>query len=220
MKSKYVKSKRKPYMKKRNLYRKKIKNFGSAVSVYNFKRSISDNTGIYEKITLPITAGTISVPVYAYQFRLSDLPAYPEFITLFREYKLCAIRIDFTLNATSAYPDPAVTLPILHYAVDYLDANTVPLSQLQQYSTYKKHNFDNGKYRKCSVYFKPRVLNTVYGDSLTSAYSVAMPPWMSISYGSTIHYGLKFAIEYEDTAGFGFVVNPKATYYFKCRMLG
>lgn len=132
----------------------------------------------------------------AWQFALTDVTAYSEFTALFDQYRID--QVDFEVsnlhNSSDATTNVSV-MPTLMYAPDYDDAS-VPSTAGELLTRQRTQSWTfrgNGVPLKFSV--KPRYLNNVYRDSLTSAYNVAAPGYLDVDSNNVPYYGVKMWLQ-------------------------
>lgn len=180
--------------------------------VYNFKRKLTSN--------LIITYNGVATESHgAYKFKLSDLPNYTEFTSLFDKYRITGIRAQFlprvnimdlkNVNASFTEIPPVLTV------VDYDDASgTDDYASLCQYENAKIHN----QFRPFSVYFKPMVAIAAYQGAFTG-YSSSRKTWIDAASPSVEYYALKWATP--PYSAINSIANPTYdvifTYYIQCK---
>lgn len=133
----------------------------------------------------------------AFQFQLTDLPAYSDFQNLFDQYRIDQVDIEVSQvqNAASA-GNPASQMMTIMYAPDFDDANVPTLaSNLTERQRMKQWTFrGDGKPLRISV--QPRVAVPLYRAGITSPYSVAsQQTFIDMADSDVPHYGLKFWIQ-------------------------
>lgn len=180
-----------------------------------------------DRIIVPVTRTCTLVSAASYtspanygalSFKLSDLPNYTEFTSLYDEYRFKAVKVMFipTVNV-SALPalDGTTTgtqnIPALYTWIDN-DDNTAPTSitQGQQFSSFKAHGLLN-QMRVRSVV--PECSTALYAGTFTS-YGQVKNQWIDNNSPSVIHFGLKFGIVNCSNIGAFDVV---LTYYMEFR---
>lgn len=139
----------------------------------------------------------------SYKFKLSDLPSYTEFTSLFDSYRLCAVKLTVIPYANSAEISTA-QLPIVYSVIDYTDAS-VPSSAnaLMEYPYCRIQRMD----RPYNLYIKPKVADSLYQGAFTG-YGMGKQ-WVSTASPDVEHYGWKYGIECPSACGF----RVRFTYY-------
>lgn len=174
--------------------------------VYTFTRSVSKG-----KIT-----ATNAETVTAYSFALSDLPSYTDFTSLFDEYRIVQVILEFIPVTTSFGPSTSATdLPSVHTVIDY-DDSTAPASidTLRQFGT---HQIVANQ-----VYFKrvlsPRCTVATYSGAFTSYSLSPVSQWRDSVSPGILHYGVKVGTSPVTTVSGSYVLyNIEATYTIQCR---
>lgn len=168
----------------------------------NFVKTISDN----------LVVGHMNVS-------LSQLPAYTEFTSLFKQYKLNAL----SLKCTPTYQqdvDPTTTETIIidiwrsSYGVAPTTAFTInDLLQIQ-----KRQTFIMPQRRSFSRNMKLSQLTQVYGSGVTTTdYIKTRPKYISTSEVATPHYGLNFCFRRPDGAAFT-SLSPRLLFSYTTKM--
>lgn len=150
---------------------------------------------------------TLGAATYgAFLFRLSNVPNSTEFSALFDLYKINAISCTFypQQTAITTHIAPAVQNVRAFTAIDYNDSDP-PLSvdTLRQYDTVEVHSVVD----QFTVY----IANPKFADT-TGAVRTG---YINTSSPSTVHYGLKYAIEPLSPGSTGtYTYRVETTYYF------
>lgn len=181
--------------------------------IYRFKRKRHDSAIITYNAVATESHG-------AFKFKLSDLPSYTEFTSLFDKYRITGIRAYFMpranivnqSNLTSSFTE----IPPIITVVDYDDASgTDTYTQLEQYENAKVHY----EFKPFSVYFKPMIAVAAYQGAFTG-YSSSRKMWIDAASPDVEYYSLKWAsLPY--SAGNSTTVYPAwdimFTYYLQCK---
>lgn len=204
------------YKSKRSRYpamkRRRIKGYTSN-KVYKFRRSVTRSLGF--SFASPSQG-------FGYSFSLGDLPANTEFISLFDEYKLYAVKMHFRplFNSQSAYDRISSTtnlirMPRIHYAVDNTDIS-VPSSVggIQQYSTYD--SWTCLQPRKKFIKVNPTA--ELYRSSVSTSYARMSPPFIECTTNGvgTPHYGIKLYFENPDYLNWNSIIGNQEVYELVC----
>jgi len=159
-----------------------------------------------------------------YTFKLADVPAYSEFVGLFRFFKLMAVKICFipisnVTLAGGATLGTTTTIDTLYNnrffsAID--NANSAPATNIDQLREYGSCKWTPGNTIH-KRYFKPRTCMTVDEDGPSgSSYGVSQTkgePWVSTSYDQCQYFGLKVGYQHLSTVNNGEVYVIEAKYY-------
>jgi len=155
--------------------------------VYLFKRFTSELNG-----TGGIIINNINPTVGTFTFRLSDLPNYTEYTSLYDMYKINAVKITFVPQMTQNISLSTVNNPSAYAkfltAIDYNDSSPVPLDDLRQYQSCKWTTI----LRPHKRFLRPRIVDR--GATYTPG-----RPWISCDAPSQEHFCLKYAIDPMDS---------------------
>lgn len=204
---------RKRYAKRRTMRR-------AASKVLTFKRKTW--AGNWQ----PSTVGTSDFWKY-YSFSLNAMSGYAEITNLFDEYKINALKVEFHPRFDSFAGNDTVdtTLPgVTNQAGSKLHIHVDPSSTLTPSGTYTSttlntllENGDLKTYsgnRKVTVYYKPKVYNTISG----LAANMVRSPWIRTDQVALPHYGFHaFAQDNNFTGTFGQSWDIFVTYFIQCR---
>ena len=150
---------------------------------------------------------TLGAPTYgAFLFRLSNAPNSSEFTALFDQYKINAISCTFypQQTAVDTHIAPAVQNVRIFTAIDYNDSDP-PLSidTLRQY--------DNVEVNPVTEQFTVYIANPKFADTTGSLRT----GYINTSSPSTVHYGLKYAVEPLAPGSTGtYTYRVETVYYF------
>lgn len=146
---------------------------------------------------------------------IASTTQWTQLSTLFDRYKIHGIKLTFIpeWNQSPAGQVVAapVNLPVMKIVHDYDDSSVPTVGDVwaRQGKIYRLT-------RPFSVFYRPKVANTVYNGIATSAFSVLKAPYLNSSYANVPHYGLKFAIK-DWTATSGMCLRIETTYYVSVR---
>lgn len=181
---------------------------------YNFKRTC-------ELANIQTTA-QVTPTVFAYQFKLSDLPNITEFTSLFDQYRIRAVKLTFYPPSNTAWTSNVTSMPIgeFYTVLDFDDAGApTDVNYLNQYQTLKRTYFN----RPHSRYFYPRAAQSgMYstGGVTTGYRSVPNKEWFDCGYPDILYYGLKGAYVIQNSNQvLAETIRVTATYYFQVRMV-
>ena len=202
---------------------------GLTPKVYNFKRGIAadidlrDQTGI-SGLTLTSDGGV----VWAVQAQLSDLPDHIEFTSLFDQYRITGLKLDFYPSRTQALGSIETNLLLrtskLPTGVPLGSAST-QTEWLQRQAT-TTQIMPTGDNKPISCYMKVNQLAKMFSGiaSATEDYAVTSPRFISTSEPSTPHYGFQFRFDNTTADTMNALPNTymskwhvELTYYIQCR---
>lgn len=189
-----------PYYRKRKtskkIYRKRYGNRYMRYKLRRWKRKVSTNLYRFARWTDDTNIQVDNTADYAngFVFKLSDLPSYTEFTALYDQYRIKAVRFQIMWQQQSF--NPQTTAPYLGTvltAID-LDDSTAPASASEMYQyKYLKIGKSVGMTKR---YLKPRTLNAIYNNGVTTAYSLQpRSAWLDCANADIQHFGLKVFIQ-------------------------
>lgn len=155
--------------------------------------------------TLYTTSTSVAVGT-GLSFALSSVPNSGSFTSLFDQYKI--IKIELWLSAPV---NGSGTAGNFFSAIDYDAANSLTLTQIQQYSNVLTSPITNGHYHA----FTPHVAVAAYGGATFSAYSNVTSPWIDSNSPSVPHFGLTSVSE--PTPSGTFSINVTARFHLQFR---
>jgi len=133
----------------------------------------------------------------AYQFALSDLTDYTNWISVFDQYRIDEIQAVIRPLSTSVglQIPTSIKPPLIYTVVDYDDA-TAPTTilELKQYS-----NCAISLYETVVVHIKPHMALAAYSGSVFTSFANAQGQWIDAASASVPHYGIKIGIEGGDS---------------------
>jgi len=141
-----------------------------------------------------VTQQALSGMYQGMNFALNRVSNYTEFTTLFDEYRICAVEVDFkpmyNMQVISAINN-VITL-FLYTVIDY-DDNAAPtsISQLEEYDSCVVTNFN----QSCKRIIRPKLATAVYDGTANWAYASTRQPWVDCGNAAVQWFGLKLAIE-------------------------
>lgn len=183
-------------------------------NVHHFKRTVQ-LTGI-----LTHAPGGVAAPrTGAIGFTIGSLPDITDFTTLYDQYRINKIKVEFVPGLSGIDGNPMSTsnlfgLPHLHTVVDYDDANAPSTaSQLMQYPGYRRTRGDRTHKR----YFTPAIATEVFRSSLSTSYSPKWKAWCDFASTDVPHYGIKYVADAFANSGNQWQWSVYATFYFSCK---
>ena len=161
--------------------------------VYTFSRTVTAGQ---------ITASTTVDQLAALSFTLSSFPNSAEFTSLFDQYRIQYVEVDFI------YLNPASVLAPLYSVIDYDDA-TVPASvnDLLQYGTLMHTSPGQEHVRRLN----PKFDYAAYSGAFTSYAVSNFGDWIDVASPSVQYYGVKYALPASATGTAGVVYNISIT---------
>lgn len=175
---------------------------------HSFKQNV-------ELATIPVVAATNSF--FNYIHAMVDMPQASQFLSLYDQYRLMAVRITFIPQYNSyQVGGTASTVPVIYTALDF-DSATTPtqINTLDNYTTCRKQTFT----RPHTRYYKPSPLLNTYISATTSGQAnLSRKTWMNWNTSNVPYYGLIGAITAANPAALvAQSVRVMAVYYFQCR---
>lgn len=208
-----------PYRRK---YKKPVRNYKRRVN-RRTKRRTRSRVGPSKKLhffSRYVDLGSINASgtldsLDSYAFQLNDVPGISEFIRLFDQYKLKAVKITFipqqTENISLSTVNNAWGSQRFFSVIDYNDVNLLgSIDEAREYSTCKWTKV----LRSHSRYIpNPQVLSS---DNTNAVYSWS--PWLNTANTDVRYAGLKVAIENTfSTVSTSMLYNIEAKYYMVFR---
>lgn len=194
-------------------------------------RSLRLNTITFKRKTWngnwqPSTATTADFWKY-YSFSLNAMSGYQDVTNMFDEYRIAGLKVEFhpRFNGFSGNDTTDTTLPgVTNQSGTKLHIIVDPSSTLTPVGTYTSSALntllENGRVRSytgnriVSVYYKPKVYNTVSG----LASNMIRSPWIRTDQVALPHYGFHaFAQDNNFNGTFGQSWDVFVTYYIQCR---
>jgi len=217
----YVRPGRKPAYKPRR-YKQRARAMRSARvnrMIHSFKRMVS--LGTY---TATATSVTDTPVAKAFSFQLTDLPNVTEYSSLFDQYKISGVqlrivpKVAMTTQGSSTGTIQTVGYGQVVTAIDFDDAaNPTAKDELLQYQNAKVTQAS----RLHTRFIKPRILDTVWVNSISSGYQSVRPGWVDLANTNMPHYGIKLWVDAPANSGgttsSSVAYDVYAVYYFKCK---
>lgn len=152
----------------------------------------------------------------AVQFSLNGVPSVTDFTSLYDQYKINGVKVEFIPDINNVQQSATPGGPImgmLHTAIDYNSASTPSsLNQILQYPNLRSTRMTRIHKR----YFRPRVAMTVYDGAVANGYGTsARSQWLDCQYPDIPHYGLLVWLDATSPTSIQF--NMKVTYYLAFR---
>lgn len=126
-------------------------------------------------------------------FKLSSLPGYSEFTTLFDQFRIKQVRMTWRprYNQAPMTVNPDATCPKLVVVPDYNDASL--LNNINQYLQYEEASMELLDHPITRV-FRPRPSMAVYNNVVTTGYALPdTAPWIDTQSSGVEHYACKWA---------------------------
>lgn len=177
-----------------------------------------DSTTLPDVITGADTGGNFGVEM---SFKLSDLPFYTEFTTLYDEYRIRGVVVEmvptFTNVSMATTSAGAIGQSSVYSALDFNGdfGSVYDLATIGQRNGCRRTN-GNRVHRR---YFHPRPLTQLAGDAAFSsnAYTSRASGWISCANTSVPHFGLNLLVEQFASTGTFWLFRFTYTYYVEFR---
>lgn len=150
----------------------------------------------------------------AASFKLSDLEQYGELTSLYNQYMITKVVLDFqwTITAVSGDGPNASYAPQLNYIRNYTDADPPSSSLFRQSGrVIRKRLTANNPFR---ISLTPACSQNIYQSAVSTGYSPMWKNRINMSDWAVPHYGLKYQIICP-TTDIGFI-QVTAKYYVSC----
>lgn len=122
------------------------------------------------------------------------LPNASEFVNLFDQYCIKSVRLTMYHTANDfLVSSPSIVAPLFTFVNDYDDSSACVLTDLLQYPEVKTHSMLNNGTRPLVHRVKPRPLLDIAGTGMLTGYApnLGADTWLSTSYATVPHYGVK-----------------------------
>lgn len=191
--------------------------------VHSFKR-----TAFISQITASKVSGVQQNINGAYAFSLDMLPGVAEFTSLFDQYKINAVKIQFipgTTQTTNSVLDPnptssnitgaAMCYNRFHSVIDYDDTTLLGSEAAAlEYGSLKSSRGDRGHTR----YLKPKVVQDIFRTGGATGKRPIGNQWIDCNNTDVPHYGLKVWMDAPDSpTNIAITYNVYVTMYFQCK---
>lgn len=126
-------------------------------------------------------------------FRADELPQWATFASLYDQYRITRIEVQFRpVATTNAIQTTTVNVPMIATAIDYTaSANPTTFTFVEEYETCMVTAGTTNFVRA----FTPRALTMVYRSAINTGYGTLNPgTWLDTAYGDIPHYGLIYAM--------------------------
>ncbi len=144
----------------------------------------------------------------AMQFRLNALPDYTEFTTLFDQYRIDKVKVQFMPRGNSSEVGTNNNNCKIFTVLDY-DDDTAPASidAVCEYDNLRTGTYDKDHTRS----LVPKFSDAIYQSAVATAYG-PKTGWLDCSYPAVPHYGLKYVLQ-ATAAASNVIIDIKYTYY-------
>lgn len=143
-----------------------------------------------------VSQAAVSPSFAAFNFQLSTMPQHATFSSLFDQYRITRVSIQFRpmFTAMPLQPSLTVSVPLIYTVVDYDDSSTpTAIADLREYQNCNVHEYESFTHE-----FTPHIAMAAYSSGGFTSYANQTMQWLDIASPSVQHYGLKLGI----TAGF------------------
>nr|WAE42875.1 MAG: capsid protein [Cressdnaviricota sp.] len=187
-----------------------------------FKRSAANKPHLFKRnasVSVQITDGFINyVPI----FKLSNLPSYTEFTTLYDQYRICAVKMKILYDATVTSTPVGNATAMMPNCISVYDSNdSSALTGIHDYEQYTSMKIRRLGDRPISLYIKPKTAMPVYQGVVLSGYAQGVAKWIDSNSPDVEYYGVKigFAGNLEGGVGTNNIGHAfiECTYYIECR---
>lgn len=151
-------------------------------------------------------------------FKLSDLPDFADFTSLYDQYRINKVVLNF--RRTNDYSNQAalaagIRSSMLYTIIDHDDIGVPTLAEMRQYANCKEWSTDRD-HSRATV---PAVLVQNYETSIATAYTPKFKQWVSTTDPGTQHFGMKVCLHMNDNtpATNATIIIITAKYYISCK---
>lgn len=200
---------------RRNVYTRSM--IGGPRAPHMFKRWTNAPGGVSALFNTNLFADNF----FIFKFRLSDLPNYTEFTTLYDQYMITKVVLKFyhirdQALITNTAPAGGTSGGYILSVIDHDDDNTpANADELRQYANCKIVNIGYD-WSRVTV---PAVLRQMYETSVATAYTPSFHQWISTTDPNTEHFGIKVCLHANDANAVtnSIQYSVDAMYYIKCK---
>lgn len=222
------------YRKKRKTYRRKpvvkiSRNIGMKPATHFFKRRQQFSIDCLDSGTFPSNMGyTTEGNIYwNTAFALSSLDNHSEFVNLFQQYKICAIKLEImpSVSVTNFAQCQNVYIRTKWNSTGRGFTSALTNADMLQMQALRKYVLPRSNNKPAQIYFKTRQLNMIYETNILTGYSTVKPRYIDTKEPDVPHQGLLMYISALDGNTFNQAIGaptvPKlnivATYYIACK---
>lgn len=148
-------------------------------------------------------------------FRLSSIPAFTDFVSLFDRYKIVGVKLTFMYQTTDFPAGGAPVAPTMLYAADYDDAAAPAYLSLRTKQNVKQKILTGNK--PFSIYLRPKKqIGTSSGDvGAVNASTIDSKSWTNMQDQDVNYFGFKFWLNnVYSTTSTNTQLEIRPTYYF------
>jgi len=150
----------------------------------------------------------------AFFFTINDTPAPTDFLSLFDQYRIAQVQVEFLPSvAPFTASTTATDLPVLITAIDYDDATTPTATVLQQFESAQIVSDQSYHCRTLN----PRFAVSAYGGVFGSFALAPQRSWIDSASNVVQYYGLKWATTPLTTPSAQILYRVMCTYTIQCR---
>lgn len=196
-----------PFKRRRMGMRRRVRGRIGRRGVHHFKRGSALNT---------INGNAVYAPyVDSLSFNLNAVINPSDFTSLYDQYRINYVVVKFHLRIDpSAQAAGSASYPRLYYYRD-LDDTTAP-SNLNEMRENQRCRMKVLNPQRCvTIKIRPNVLGMLYSTVGVTQYTPKFKQWLDCSTSTTIHYGIKYAID--DLTNTNYKVDIEKWYYISCR---
>lgn len=126
----------------------------------------------------------------SFQFNLSALPNFAEFVNLFDRYRINGVklRIMFLANSNDTGTSNVLSIPVMHYINDIDDASPPTTeNEILQKNFLKTRRLDT----PFTYYLKPKATSEIFASASSTGYAVGKSMWIDMNSPNIPHFGFK-----------------------------
>lgn len=160
-----------------------LQNERGNLSIHRFRKSVDKSA---------LSSSTSADTLQSYAFKLTDLPEYASYTTIFDQYRI--VKIELTFIGTNQAPNAAATLqrtPCIYTAIDYDDNGTpASVATVLNYANVRIH----APGKTFTIAWRPHAAVGMYNGTNFSNYGNLTSPWIDAASSDVLHFGVKVAI--------------------------
>lgn len=194
-------------------FTRKFKRHRFRQPIHRYKRTLNgcyDGSSVVDLLNLQGGGGP---QFYVWQFKLNDLPGISELISLYDQYKINAVKVQF-IPQSNIHAFDGETIPFFMSVIDYDDStNLGGINDAYEYESLKTTN----AFQYHSRYLKPRFMNLGTNTAGVNVPINARRGWISTAQSSIVHRGVKSVIDTSSDIDVDMWFRVKTTYYLSFR---
>ena len=153
------------------------------VRIHSFRKAVDKSA---------LTSSTSVDTLGSYAFKLTDLPEYASYTTIFDQYRITKIELMFVgVNQQALSAATLQRSPPIYTAIDYDDNGTpASIATVLNYANVRIH----GPGSKFTIAWRPHVASGFYNGTNFSNYGNLTSPWIDAASSDVLHFGVKTAM--------------------------